>query len=196
MRAAALGNTLAALVARDAEAYAAVAAALQVARRDADAAKRRRRRRSTRRSSPPPTSRSRRRAPAPQVAELALAVAERGNTNAASDAGVAALLAEAGCVGASYNVRINVVALSDRSLGAALELEARQLVAKADEFAQKAPRRWKGCWQRSELIAFGTLFCARLASRAPNAWCFTRRRGQGAESTENCPGRKDFPPDR
>jgi glutamate formiminotransferase/formiminotetrahydrofolate cyclodeaminase len=70
------------------------------------------------------------------VAELALAMAERGNTNAASDAGIAALLAEAGCIGASYNVRINVVALSDRSLGAALELEARQLVQKAAELSR------------------------------------------------------------
>ena len=59
-----------------------------------------------------------------EVAELALAVAERGNTNAASDAGVAALLAEAGCVGASYNVRINVAALGDRSRGARLVADA------------------------------------------------------------------------
>jgi formiminotetrahydrofolate cyclodeaminase len=71
------------------------------------------------------------------VAELALAVAERGNSNAASDAGIAALLSEAGCIGASYNVRINVLALSDRSLGARLSNDARQLVEKTHEFARK-----------------------------------------------------------
>jgi formiminotetrahydrofolate cyclodeaminase len=68
-----------------------------------------------------------------EVAELALAVAERGNTNAATDAGVAALMAEAGCVGASYNVRVNVVALGDRSRGAALAAEAKALVARTRE---------------------------------------------------------------
>ncbi len=72
-----------------------------------------------------------------QVAELALAVAERGNTNAASDAGVAALLAEAGCVGAGYNVRINVSSLTDKGRGMALADEAKQLVSRARELARK-----------------------------------------------------------
>jgi formiminotetrahydrofolate cyclodeaminase len=72
-----------------------------------------------------------------EVAELALAVAERGNTNAASDAGVAALLAEAGCVGASYNVRINVGALSNKARGASLSEEAKALVNKTRELARR-----------------------------------------------------------
>ncbi|MEP6730611.1 MAG: cyclodeaminase/cyclohydrolase family protein, partial [bacterium] len=71
------------------------------------------------------------------VAELALAVAERGNTNAASDAGVAALLAEAGCVGASYNVRINVSSLTDKSRGAGLATEANELVTRTREIVRK-----------------------------------------------------------
>jgi glutamate formiminotransferase/formiminotetrahydrofolate cyclodeaminase len=62
------------------------------------------------------------------VAELASAVAARGNTNAVSDAGVAALLADAGCKGAAFNVRINVAALEDRSLAAPLVEEATRLV--------------------------------------------------------------------
>lgn len=40
-------------------------------------------------------------------------VAERGNPNAISDAGVAALLASAACTGACYNVRINARSLRD-----------------------------------------------------------------------------------
>lgn len=62
------------------------------------------------------------------VAELARTVAMKGNTNAITDAGVCALLADAGCRGASYNVRINVVSLEDRSRGAELAAEAKKLV--------------------------------------------------------------------
>ena len=137
VRAAALGNTLSALVARDAAAYAVVAAAYklpgdseaQLARKGAKiddallhAAE-----------IPLETARA-----CADVAAIALAVAERGNTNAASDAGVAALLAEAGCVGASYNVRINVAALSDKSLGTALAEEAKRLVEQTRATAAQA----------------------------------------------------------
>ena len=96
-RAAALGNTLAALVARDAEAYAAVSRRVQAARRDAgrtqaekqakiDRGAARRRRRS---AGDGARLRRRRRARARR--------GRAGNTNAATDAGVAALLAEAAC---------------------------------------------------------------------------------------------------
>ena len=70
-----------------------------------------------------------------QAAELAVTVANKGNSNAVTDAGVAALLAAAGCKGAAYNVRINVSSLSDRSLGAHLEHEAMLLVDAADAHA-------------------------------------------------------------
>jgi glutamate formiminotransferase/formiminotetrahydrofolate cyclodeaminase len=66
-----------------------------------------------------------------EVTEIAAAVAHRGNTNAVSDAGVAALLAEAACKGAAYNVRINVASLHDKSAGAHLIEEADRLVAAA-----------------------------------------------------------------
>ena len=73
-----------------------------------------------------------------RVAELAALVATKGNANAVSDAGVAALLAEAACRGAAYNVRINVASLEDRSRGAALVTEAAALVAKTSHFAAQA----------------------------------------------------------
>jgi glutamate formiminotransferase/formiminotetrahydrofolate cyclodeaminase len=72
------------------------------------------------------------------VAELAAAAAERGNVNAASDAGVAALLAEAACRGAAYNVRINVSAMTDKLKGTALGAEAERVVQQAARFAAAA----------------------------------------------------------
>ena len=73
-----------------------------------------------------------------EVAELAAICAEKGNTNAVSDAGVAALLAEAACRGAAYNVRINVVGMPDKARGEPLAKEAARLVAACATFAQRA----------------------------------------------------------
>ena len=136
VRAAALGNDLAALVARDASAYAVVAAAYKL---PAETEAQQREKAASVDDAlmhaavvPLETARA-----CAEVAELALAVAERGNTNAASDAGVAALLAEAGCVGASYNVRINVSSLTNTAPGAALAAEAKVLVARTRELARK-----------------------------------------------------------
>jgi glutamate formiminotransferase/formiminotetrahydrofolate cyclodeaminase len=78
------------------------------------------------------------------VAKLAAACAQRGNTNAVSDAGVAALLAEAACRGAAYNVRINVSSMSDPHAGRKLADEAAALVhecASAAIDAQSAVER-------------------------------------------------------
>jgi glutamate formiminotransferase/formiminotetrahydrofolate cyclodeaminase len=79
------------------------------------------------------------------VADLAAAAAEKGNTSAITDAGVAALLAEAGCKAAAYNVQINVASLEDRSRGEPLIREAKELVmrtaasaAKTAEMVEKA----------------------------------------------------------
>ena len=73
-----------------------------------------------------------------EAAELAVSVASKGNSNAITDAGVAALLASAGCRGAAYNVRINVSSLTDRSAGKHLENEALELVKKAEAHAAEA----------------------------------------------------------
>jgi formiminotetrahydrofolate cyclodeaminase len=51
---------------------------------------------------------------------------------------VAALLAESACRGAAYNVRINVAALDDKSLGKPLADEATALVARAAIAAAEA----------------------------------------------------------
>jgi glutamate formiminotransferase/formiminotetrahydrofolate cyclodeaminase len=132
-----LVNTLTALVKADADAYTAVSAAYKLPKEPADAA--------VRRSEaiteallgasrvPLDTARA-----CARVAELAATVSTKGNSNAVSDAGVAALLAEAACRGAAYNVRINVAALEDKSRGASLVAEAMELVRQTSEFAARA----------------------------------------------------------
>ena len=62
---------------------------------------------------------------------IARAMAETGNPNSASDAGVAALAALAGIRGAQLNVRINAAGLSDRA-------EADRLNAEADAIEKEA----------------------------------------------------------
>ena len=142
-RAVTLGARLAALVKEDSDSYALVSAAyklpketpVQVAARDAaiqaalmKAA-----------AVPLETARA-----CVAVAKLAAACAQKGNTNAVSDAGVAALLAEAACRGAAYNVRINVSSMSDPHAGRKLADEAAALVhecASAAIDAQSAVER-------------------------------------------------------
>jgi len=65
------------------------------------------------------------------VAELAAVAARDGNTNAVSDAGVGALLAEAAAKGASYNVRINAQSMTDRVVATALVRDAQKAVERA-----------------------------------------------------------------
>ena len=64
--------------------------------------------------------------------------ASTASASAASDAGVAALLAEASCRGAAYNVRINAVAMPNKEAGAPLVAEALRLVTTAGEYARRA----------------------------------------------------------
>src|SRR3954471_18964752 len=71
-----------------------------------------------------------------EVAELCAVVAEKGNTNAVSDGGVGALLAEAACKGAVYNVRINVSSMTDKSRGTGLLEEAKQVMARTSKAAR------------------------------------------------------------
>ena len=131
-RAADLGLRLSALVERDAQSYAAVSASYKLPKEPADAA-------AARDAAiadaligasqvPLETARA-----CAEVADLAEIAAARGNTNAVSDAGVAALLAEAACRGAAYNVQINVAAMSDKSRGEKLVREAKEIVTRVGE---------------------------------------------------------------
>jgi glutamate formiminotransferase/formiminotetrahydrofolate cyclodeaminase len=136
LKAVALGNTLASLVKRDAEAYSLVSEAHKLPKEPADAAARRSEAvtNALLKAAEVPLETAR---AAAEVAQIALLVAEKGNANAVTDAGVAALLAEAACRGADYNVRINVTALDDKSRGAGLAAESKQLVKKVADLAAK-----------------------------------------------------------
>ena len=135
LKAAALVNTLSALVARDAAAYGLVMAAYKLPSEPEDAAAKRKEAVAQAllgaAEVPLETARA-----CAAVVELAQSVAQKGNTNAVSDAGVAALLAEAACRGAVYNIRINVSSLDDKSRGAGLLEEANQLIVQTSARAK------------------------------------------------------------
>src|SRR5467141_441936 len=139
LKAVTLGNTLAALVKRDAEVYSRVSEAYKLPKEPADAAARRADAVTTAllkaAEVPLETARA-----SVEVAQLAALVAEKGNTNAVTDAGVSALLAVAAAKGAAYNVRVNVQALDDKSKGQSLAREAEQIVKKASDLGDEATK--------------------------------------------------------
>jgi formiminotetrahydrofolate cyclodeaminase len=132
-----LGNRLAALVKEDADAYTLVSEAYKLPKEPADAAARRAAaiQAALVKAAEVPLETARACA---TVAALAVTCARLGNTNAVSDAGVAALLAEAACKGAAYNVRINVAAMTDKSAGNELAAEAAALVHRCASLAVDA----------------------------------------------------------
>ena len=71
------------------------------------------------------------------VAELAEMTATKGNVNARADAGVAALMAEAGCRGAAFNVKVNVDSLDDSAAAHGLTEAAESFVRAASEAAKR-----------------------------------------------------------
>lgn len=67
-----------------------------------------------------------------KVFEICKAMAQEGNPNSVSDAGVGALAARAAVLGAGMNVKINAASLADREKAEALIAEANDLIAKAN----------------------------------------------------------------
>lgn len=68
-----------------------------------------------------------------RVFELVRAMAQTGNPNSVSDAGVGALAARSAVMGACLNVKINAAGLKDRAT-------ADRLIAEADALAAEACR--------------------------------------------------------
>jgi glutamate formiminotransferase/formiminotetrahydrofolate cyclodeaminase len=67
-----------------------------------------------------------------EVVKLASEVAQKGNVNSASDAGVAGLVAHAGVEGAGLNVLINLGSVTDQAFKDACRQEVARLRAEAD----------------------------------------------------------------
>jgi formiminotetrahydrofolate cyclodeaminase len=82
------------------------------------------------------------------VLEQVRIVAEKGNPNAVSDAGVAAHLAHTGLAGAALNVRINLPGIPDRERASQIEERLARLEAGAErlllETREVVARRMKG----------------------------------------------------
>ena len=138
----ALGDRLSALVQEDADAYGLVSAAYKMPKDDEFAAVREAEIQAALRKAadvPLETARA-----CSDVARLAATCAAKGNVNTLSDSGVAALLAEAACRGAAYNVWINVASMSDRVAGEALTTEVDALVEATRASAATATARVEG----------------------------------------------------
>ena len=67
-----------------------------------------------------------------EVFPLVKAMAETGNPNSVSDAGVGALAARSAVLGAYLNVKINAAGLKDRQKADAILAEAADIAAKAE----------------------------------------------------------------
>ncbi len=67
-----------------------------------------------------------------EALDLILAVAERGNKNAITDAGVAALFAESAVRGAIFNVKINMLSIKDEKIKAQYKNDIEEMLTQLD----------------------------------------------------------------
>ncbi|MDH3889968.1 MAG: glutamate formimidoyltransferase [candidate division Zixibacteria bacterium] len=72
-----------------------------------------------------------------EALKLARVVAEKGNQNSITDAGVAALMARAAVHGAGYNVRINLTSIDDEKFVTKLKDEADVITSEAEGLAEQ-----------------------------------------------------------
>ncbi len=82
-----------------------------------------------------------------EALRLSLVVAEKGNTNSASDAGVAALMARAGVEGAVLNVLINLGSVKDDGFKQACRAETETLSNDAAGLCTQVVARARGTFQ-------------------------------------------------
>jgi len=74
------------------------------------------------------------------VMELLPAIAEKGNVNSVSDAGVGNLMARAALEGASLNVRINLPGINDKDFADKLKSDMENLLKRGHELFEKTQK--------------------------------------------------------
>ena len=72
-----------------------------------------------------------------EVLKLAKHIAENGNVNSVTDAGVAALMAKAALEGAIYNVKINISGFDDAKFVESMNSNSEELVTKSTILADE-----------------------------------------------------------
>jgi len=75
-----------------------------------------------------------------KVLEMAKTVAEKGNVNSVSDAGVAALMAKAAIEGAIYNVKINIGGFEDQAFVDEMTQKAGKIIKASDILAEEVKK--------------------------------------------------------
>ena len=119
------------LMEEDAKAYDAVIAAMRLSKKSEDERKERVRamQRAYERATTVPLDTM---TACSEAIAISLVAAQKGNRNAITDAGAAALIAEAGLRAAGLNVRINLAALKDNALRARVEEQLATILREAD----------------------------------------------------------------
>jgi len=72
-----------------------------------------------------------------EVLELAKDIAENGNVNSVTDAGVAALMAKAALEGAIYNVKINISGFEETEFVESMNSSSEELITKSTLLADE-----------------------------------------------------------
>ena len=75
-----------------------------------------------------------------EILNLSKTVAQKGNVNAVSDAGVAALMAQAAILGAGYNVKINLGSLEDQSFVEKIKNALQEIERQGESISQEVKR--------------------------------------------------------
>lgn len=73
-----------------------------------------------------------------EAAALCVEAAGKGNVNSVSDAGVGAIMARSGAIGAALNVLINLGGVKDREFAGRLENDASRIIVEAESVEAKA----------------------------------------------------------
>lgn len=76
-----------------------------------------------------------------EVLKMADVVAQKGNSNSVTDAGVAGLMGMAAIEGAAYNVKINLTSIADVEFTTTMKSKADEIIAEGQKIAEKIKKQ-------------------------------------------------------